>query len=396
MSALLQRTWHRRRQRGVSLIEALVAMAVMGFGMLGVVAMQSALRQNSDIAKQRTEATRLAQTAIESRRAVSAMTTTAGKIAWTDLVSPAPETIAGTNATYLRTVTIPDLGSGRSKNFVVDVQWTDRAGNVQSVRLVSAITGNLTELAATVGIPPLGGSKTRPPRGRHASIPPTAIDQSDGTSKFTPPGSTGYWVFNNTTGYIEKNCNSSDVCATVYWRLLAGFVDFQTSAPQPTPAQGENPSSAAFPVSVSVDVSGATCFQEPFSTYYAYYCAVPVDPLTGAKWSGMSTLGFTGLAANSEQMDADHYRVCRYTPVRDCDPLVGDTIWGAEGSTASCTGASPTPQRKMTNAEHPKLYANVTESLVSQNFLIIRADFSCPDDDTSTPLIQSTTWNHQP
>ena len=396
------------RQRGVSLIEAVVALAIMGFGMLGVVAMQIAMRQSSDISKQRTEASRLAHAAIEARRPVSAMTATAGQVAWTDLVSPGAETIAGANATYTRTVTILDTGSGRSKNFVVDVQWTDRSGVAQSVRLVSSIAGSMPELAMSVGVPAWGDSKVRNPRGRNPAIPPAAVDQGDGTSKFTPPGSTSSWIFNNSTGYIEKSCNSAGVCTSVTWRLLAGFVAFQTGGTQPTPAEGENPTSSAFSLFAYVDVTSPVsttinCFNEPFTNYYAYFCAVPVVPAGGAKWSGFSYLdgGSLNLASSLSDNNPGHYRVCRYTPVRNCQPAVGSTIWGAEGSTASCSGVSPTPSRKLTNIDHPLNYLDVTESLVNQNFLVIRAGdgttaFQCPDDDSSTPLIQSTTWNHQP
>ncbi|MDP1533833.1 MAG: prepilin-type N-terminal cleavage/methylation domain-containing protein, partial [Rubrivivax sp.] len=44
------------RQQGVSLIEAVVALAVLAFGMLGLVGVQATLRGNADIAKQRAEA----------------------------------------------------------------------------------------------------------------------------------------------------------------------------------------------------------------------------------------------------------------------------------------------------------------------------------------------------
>ena len=61
----------RAIQRGVSLIEAIVAMAVMAFGMMAIVGLQTTLRQNSDIAKQRSEAVRIAEEAIEQWRGYS-------------------------------------------------------------------------------------------------------------------------------------------------------------------------------------------------------------------------------------------------------------------------------------------------------------------------------------
>ncbi|HPO19087.1 MAG TPA: hypothetical protein PLO07_07820, partial [Rubrivivax sp.] len=64
--------------RGMSLVEAIVAMAVMAFGMIAIVGLQSSLRQNSEIAKQRSEAVRIAEEAIEQWRAFSIMGTTSG------------------------------------------------------------------------------------------------------------------------------------------------------------------------------------------------------------------------------------------------------------------------------------------------------------------------------
>ena len=57
-----------RRARGISLVEALVALAIMSIGMLALVGVQSAMRLNSDLAKQRTEATRIASEEIERVR----------------------------------------------------------------------------------------------------------------------------------------------------------------------------------------------------------------------------------------------------------------------------------------------------------------------------------------
>lgn len=399
----------RRISRGVSLIEALVALAVMGFGMLGVVGMQVSMRQNSDIAKQRSEATRLAQEAIETRRAFVTMTAApSGFLAWSDLTAPPSETINGTNAAYTRTILLPDTGSGRSKDLIVTVTWTDRAGNAQSVRLVSSVTGSTPDLATSVGIPAWGGTKVRQARGRHNAIPPAAVDQADGTSKFAPPGSPKAWVFDNSTGYIIKTCTDPSTCAAVHLRLLWGFVDFSTGTVQPTVADAAAPISPVFNLDIAVDTTApatatVACFKDVAATYYTYYCAVPVLAIAGSTWSGKAYL--TGGSLNVATAIADatttRHRVCRYTPVRGCQPAVGSTIWGTEGTTASCSGTAPTPSRLMSNLEHPLNYLDVAESLGNQNFLVIRAGdgttaFNCPDDDVSTPLIQTTTWHHQP
>ena len=55
----------RARNGGFALIEAMVAMLVMAFGMLSLVGMQSMLSRNADTAKQRTEAQRLAEEKLE-------------------------------------------------------------------------------------------------------------------------------------------------------------------------------------------------------------------------------------------------------------------------------------------------------------------------------------------
>ena len=53
-------------QRGVTLIEALVALMVMAFGMVALVGLMSNLRRSTDVAKQRSEAMRLAQAELAS------------------------------------------------------------------------------------------------------------------------------------------------------------------------------------------------------------------------------------------------------------------------------------------------------------------------------------------
>lgn len=371
--------------RGVSLMEALVALAVMAFGMLGVVGMQATLRYNGDVAKQRSEAVRLAQERVENRRAYTVYDSVAGLDAYADLVSRAPEDIAGTNATYKLSEAVADLEGGQGKALIVTVSWKDRSDQTQQVQLGTNITKVLPELGGSLGVPAYG-APTRLPSGRHSAIPRGAVDQGDGTSKFAPPGAgTVAWVFDNSTGYITFTCAGA-TCTAANARLLAGFIGFATDATQPTPAMAELPPSDAplTLIDVSVDqtfpsTGTVSCFEEYASTkVMAYYCAVPVDSVYGNKWSGQSLLAVTPLATSVADPAAASYRVCRYTPVR-AHPVVP----------------------AISNEEHPLNYANVTNALVQQNFLVIRAGdgtsaFTCPADDPSTPFVNGNTWHHQP
>ncbi len=383
-------TVHRgRRQQGVSLIEALVALAVMAFGMLGVVGMQGSMRFNADIAKQRSEAVRIAQEAVENRRAFWLLDAVANQKSYADIASTAGTAVMGitsnTTFTVTETANTPP-GGGRTKALYVDVTWVDRTGQNQNVRLSTNVTGNMPELSGALGLPALGalGSASRLPRGRHAAIPPGAVDQGDGTSNFAPPGAGDIsWVFNNVSGFITQRCVAT-VCSAYNARLLSGYVRFSTDVTQPTAAMAETPLSTAFALDVNVLQTFPTsativCYENTTSLYAVYYCAISVEELNGNKWSGRSELVFGGISSTIADVGAANYKVCRYTPARDAQPT------------------SPT----VSNGNHPYNYANVNTALVNQNFLVIRAGngttpFSCPVDDTSTPDINGNTWHHQP
>lgn len=373
------------RARGVSLIEALVALAVMAFGMLGVVGMQATLRYNGDIAKQRSEAVRLAQERIENRRAFTVYDSAVGVDAYADIISRAGVDVPGSNATYSLEEAVTDLDGGKTKALVVTVSWKDRSDQTQQVKLGTNITKVLPELGGSLGVPAYG-SPSRLPSGRHNAIPRGAVDQGDGTSKFTPPGAGSVaWVFNNNTGFITFTCVGA-TCTAANARLLAGYIAFATDSSQPTPAMTELPPSFAPGTLIEASVSQTVpvvatvdCYEEYASSkVMAYYCAVPVDAAAGNKWSGQATLAVTPLATSIADPTAASFRVCRYTPVRDAHPTV------------------PT----ISNEEHPLNYSNVTGVLTQQNFLVIRAGdgataFTCPADG---PLVEinSNTWHHQP
>lgn len=395
----------RESTRGFSLIEALVALVVMGFGMLGVLGIQSALRQYSDLSKQRSEAVRLAQEGTERWRAFAKLDPDGGVVDYADIATHAAVAVTGplatpgsTNTTYTIERIVDRLDgaldlpeSGRWLQ--TTLRWDDRTGTQQRVDFFTHISGVSPELAGTLLVPP--GGAVRPVQGRHPAIPRTAIDVGGGKSEFVAPGlPSTTWTFDNLTGEITKICNpvcTTDPTETYY--LLSGYVRFADPDPppgtfrQPTPAEAELPtsSSASFgTVEVRVDqtapVGGTVlCAAQPFPTYVAYYCAMrnlPPSAPTGTLklWSGRSYVYGPVFATDAADFTSSKARNCRYTPL--------DTDAAA-------------------NADHPLDYGSVKGPLVNQNFLMIRAGdgttaFTCPDDDTSTPYVNGNTFRHQP
>lgn len=383
-------------QRGISLIEALVALAVMGFGTLAVLGAQTTLRQNSDISRQRSEAVRIAQETIERARAYSDITV------WRDtLVNSGPTAVTGlanVNTTFtVQTRVVADSGENAApqKTMSVVVAWTDRAGQAQTVQLQSVIQGVPPSLSGSLSLPRNAGP-VRMPQGRHFAIPPEAVAQSDGTSRFTPPatgdGGVVQWVFDNLTGDITRICTGADTtaltCMPVTARLFSGFIRFATSVDQPGPVHAETPPGNLIAAGMRV-MSGtgtdatelASCAVRDSLAARAFFCAVPASVASG--WTGTAqVIGLGALATSRQDADANKLRVCRYTPYRDRHPTVG------------------APPDGIRNDETPLVYIGVRSALTNQNFLVIKAGHNgspndCPAHNGS-PLFNSNTWHHQP
>ncbi len=385
-----------RWQRGVSLIEAVVAMAIMAVGMLGMLGVQATLRGNSDISKQRSEAVRIAQATMESRRAFSVLDTTAGATAYADIqtVTAAVAAQDNANTTFAREVVVTTFPVAADRDHIaprkavqVNVSWPDRNGETQWVRLRSIVVGNAPDIAAALAVPATG-SPLQSVNGRSRAIPLSAVTLTGsdaGTSRFTPPGAaTGIsWIFSNTTGVITQICDLS-VCTTVDARLVSGFVRFATTAapPPPTAAHAAMPPDTSVPSGIDVRITLSNmastvieCFESTPSgtSYILYYCAVPLATAT-EPWSGRSSLTGLTLASNASDATATRTRVCRYTTSR----------WNT---------ATPV----VANQDHPYNYSNVNTALTNQNFLVIKAGdgsvaYACPDDTS----VLGRTFMHQP
>jgi type II secretory pathway pseudopilin PulG len=210
--------------RGFSLIEALIALLVVSFGMMGIAAFHFTLSRSADLAKQRTEATRIAEKEVDRLRSFvqtapdlntgDAQLTYAEDLAvGTTLLTQ----VQGENATFRpqRVISLP-TGSvpteGETYRWVtMNVRWLDRTGIDQLVTLATTISSN-----GVADLGPLGTgrstSNTLRPKNRNINIPYPAVNLAGNTqSAFIPPPGNVIYVFNNLTGNVESQCSAATV-----------------------------------------------------------------------------------------------------------------------------------------------------------------------------------------
>ena len=265
------------RTRGFTLLEALVALLVLSFGMLAIAGFQVTLSRSADLAKQRTEATRLAQKQVEKLRSfvqaesdtVHPPTHLLHKVNYTDdVVNGTAATIAN-NATFNLTWTVTANAADTEKSVNVLVTWDDRTGQSQSVQLLSVIAKFDPQSIGTLATGP-GGTGVRYPKNRNINIPfPVVGLQGDArNSAFIPPPGNVLFVFDNITGQIVQRCTGtttlvlgsalltevnaarSSRCTNLEAFLLSGYVRFKGTTPgyehQVDADELENPSNVLF------------------------------------------------------------------------------------------------------------------------------------------------------
>lgn len=140
--------------RGFSLIEVLVAIVVLGAGLLGLAKLQGITLLNSAESRMYTHGLNLAQEKIETLRSYA--NTSVHSNDYPD--EPVSETFDGANASFTRTWTISDCLTAECKIIKVDVTWTGVDGNGQTITLSSQIatleparSGMVVASVATVG-----------------------------------------------------------------------------------------------------------------------------------------------------------------------------------------------------------------------------------------------------
>jgi len=400
MSSASSQHHQHARQRGVTLIEAMVAVVVMAFGMVALAGLQGNFRRSADVAKQRGEAIRLSQQDVELQRAFSELTLPAnpasGVRAFADIVDGNDTLSTGTNTSFAierRVVVLPMYGV-TSVNTMV--RWSDRTG--EDLRLsLDSLVSRVDPALATFLQQPVEGAPARRPLERNAQIPVGAKNLKDphgqgDVSAFKPVNGSGLvWVFNNLTGVITGKCDVNkplddivlaDVaaCKTNFIGmgfLVSGFVRFSTGPV----ADPEAPASPALPMDVQIAVTVPANYLTPAyecfdnapalagaQSVVAYYCVVYTKDAATTNWSGR--LSLSGIA-----LGAGNYRVCRYSADYDGNGTIE-------------------------NAEHPADYVKVNAPLSRQNFLVVSYANSCPAGQPADPangrFINTATVQQQP
>jgi Tfp pilus assembly protein PilV len=418
-----------RRQFGTTLLEALVALLVLALGMLSVGRVQTQMRLNADLARQRSEAVRLAQEDLERLRAFSVLALTAGARSFAEIADAATTVDAASgytsNTRYQVKRTVTPAPAPNAKNASVTVGWVDRAGAAHQVVLNSVISGSNPAhsgaLNLVIGSPHLQGFHARAP-----AVPLVAKDLGNGTSVFKPvsQGSVAI-VLSNLSGAVIGRCEGVDPttptaaltfadlgsCDAVNGHLISGYVRFSaTSPPDPGAANALplavavalSPSSGNYarppacnseamkvvrysrsgqlsiesvPIDASATSWGLSAWTETGDRFVAYHCTV--FPAAGTTvWSGQATLVPTGWIIGA---GPDDWRVCRYAADLDGSGAID------------------------ANIEHPARYGNVDSALPNQNYLVIKSSESCPagkpvrlDGTASDIFVNWATAPHQP
>jgi Tfp pilus assembly protein PilV len=391
-------TFSRRRERGFGLFEALIALLVLCAGVYAALRLDPELRRQADLARQRSEALRLAQEDLERQRGYAALTATPGLSAYADIV-PARREIdgPGANTVYVLERQVDADATPGARQVGITVTWADRSGAAQELRLASLIAGIDPALAGSLGLAHRGIG-VRGAAGRSASIPLAAHNLGDGRSVFKPvEGGLVAIVFDNRSGAVVATCtvpgdrttanlDPADLsgCTSLHGMLLSGEIRFSTTSPpdaagadtllplavaldlEGTPliapwCRAEAKKTVTFvragserieavPVDATPASFGLTAWTDIGEHHVAYHCVI-VPPAGITRWSGRTSLVPAGWSIGTGPAD---WRVCRRA--RDLD---------ASGAVDA-------------NIEHPAIYQNVTGALKNQNFLVVRGNESCP------------------
>lgn len=363
-------------RRGFALLETLVALLVVSFGLLVLGRSQVRLWSAVDLARDQGEALALATADIDTQRH-----TAAGSLASHDALGDQAdsETVVGpTTFVQRRSVrTDPFL---LTKAFDAEVRWQDREGRWHRLSVPTLLPRQDRRAAGWLALAPdSAGAAT--PQGRAAGIPAEARTLADGRIALKPRADRpDTWLFDPPTGRVVAVCTAPvglrndrlqatdlSACAAVDGRLLSGWIAATGFTAPLSASDAEHPggpvvaadlrltlTSTGHPSPASRCLTGASDEPHPDASL-PYWCLVQPAGSPPA-WSGRLDLvpdGWTLVGAANA--DAQSRRVCRYSADHNGNGLID-------------------------NGEHPVTYTAVQGALSQQNFLVIAAAATCPTD----------------
>jgi hypothetical protein len=325
---------------------------------------QSDLRAHAELARQRTEAVRIAQQDIETLRAYSVLTASAGTRSYAQ-IAPASTTVDSIAPTrYELTRQVDASADGQAASVAVTVRWNDRRGEPQQTTLSSVIGRSAPSLAAALLSAPRGapvvGAFDRSPR-----IPLIAKDLGNGRSAFKPANAGSVAIVqDNHSGQVVARCSGLAAALTTSTLTLADLTDCDTMLGLLLSGTVRFAQGALLPFEIALTLSDGSYAQAPQCTTMpidaadrrtVYHCVVypSVSGANAGHWSGSTTVVPIGWRIG---LTAQDQRVCRYSSDLDGSGAIDRNI------------------------EHPATYTSVDTALTQQNFLIAAGLDSCPAD----------------
>ncbi|HKJ76933.1 MAG TPA: hypothetical protein VKA64_06990 [Gammaproteobacteria bacterium] len=274
-----------RRERGISLIDAMLAVVVLAGGLVAVAQFQGGLISSSAQTKARAEAVQLAQDKIDELRNLVLESQYTG-------LSDGQDQVTGVNASFTRAWDVTQSAADSDRTQVqVTVTWTDPQDGQQSVDLTSFVAWNDPAVSANIASGAgSGGGTISPSTGRATTVSdktytddagnlnlPDGTDNGDGTMDHVTDGGERELI-DTSSGEVLLSVSDGSAFSTISGKLY--FDQEVSKTPDPTEFFIMT-SDAAYctmdNTSVSSVPQGAA---NPSYQYFDYTCYV------GAQWYG--------------------------------------------------------------------------------------------------------------
>lgn len=118
--------------KGQGFIEIMIALLIIGVGIVALSRFQNNLIHSNDLVKQQNEANSLAVNQIETVRDYTTLVGYQG-------IASGSTTVTGVNATYTINWTVTPFTDPTYKDINLTVSWLDRNGTSQTIRLVTRV-----------------------------------------------------------------------------------------------------------------------------------------------------------------------------------------------------------------------------------------------------------------